>query len=114
MVKVSIDPVLTKAHQVVMAWEMNPDFQFGTMTLVAFKVELQKLTAQVEAAERAKLAYADLVNTRDEQASTLNDLVTRARSGFRAFYGPDSSQYEMAGGKRRSDRKSPTRTPKSN
>jgi len=112
MVKVSIDPVLTKAQQVVMAWEMNPDFRFGTMTLEEFKLELQKLTTQVEASERAKLAYADLVNSRDEQASIVNDLVTRARSGFRAYYGPDSSQYEMAGGKRRSDRKSPVRNAK--
>jgi hypothetical protein len=109
MVKVSIDPVLTKAQQVVMAWEMNSDFKLGTMTLEEFKVELQKLITQVEASDRAKLAYADLVNSRDQQASTVNDLVTRARSGFRAYYGPDSSQYEMVGGKRRSDRKSPVR-----
>lgn len=112
MSKVSIDPVLSKARQVVIAWEMNPDFQFGTMTLETFKLEMEKLIVEIEAADRARLAYAEMVNSRDIQASTVNDLVTRARSGFRAFYGPDSSEYEMAGGKRRSDRKSPTRTPK--
>ena len=46
------------------------------------------------------------VNQRDDQAYNLNQLVTRARSGFRAVYGPDSSQYEQAGGTRSSERKS--------
>jgi len=113
MAKVVVDTVLTKAQQVLLAWEANPDFQLGTMTLDNFKAELQKLTNQVDATERARLVYTDLVNQRDDQASVVSDLVTRTRSGFRAFYGPDSSQYELVGGVRRSERKSPSKTPKS-
>jgi len=39
-------------------------------------------------------------------------LVTRARSGIRSVFGPDSTQYEQAGGTRTSERKTPTRKPK--
>ena len=53
-----------------------------------------------------------LINDRDSQGVGLNELVTRVRSGFRAVYGPDSTQYEQAGGTRLSERKKPSRKPK--
>jgi hypothetical protein len=37
------------------------------------------------------------------------DKVKRVRAGVKANYGDDSSQYEMVGGTRLSERKSPTR-----
>lgn len=46
-------------------------------------------------------------NDANDQAQALNNIVTRARSGFRATYGPDSTQYEQAGGARTSERKRP-------
>ncbi len=36
-------------------------------------------------------------------------LITRAHSGIRAPFGPNSSQYEEAGGVRKSERKRPAR-----
>jgi len=36
-------------------------------------------------------------------------LTTRALSGMRGFFGPDSNQHEQAGGTRKSKRKPPTR-----
>ena len=36
----------------------------------------------------------------------LNDLVLRGLTGFKAVDGPDSTQYEQAGGTRRSERQS--------
>ncbi|HWT01590.1 MAG TPA: hypothetical protein VN256_15190 [Pyrinomonadaceae bacterium] len=36
------------------------------------------------------------------------NIIARARSGFRATYGPDSTQYEQAGGTRSSERKRPS------
>jgi hypothetical protein len=63
------------------------------------------------AARRTELT--GLMDVRDDHARTLSDLVTRVRSGVRAIYGPDSPQYEQAGGVRRSERKRPVRKPKS-
>ena len=43
------------------------------------------------------------------QASGVGELIVRARSGFKSVYGPDSTQYQQAGGTRKSDRKRPVR-----
>ena len=51
----------------------------------------------------------DKRNQRDDVCVTLWDQVKRARSGMKAIYGDDSSQYEMIGGTRVSDRKAPVR-----
>ena len=40
------------------------------------------------------------------------DLAERALSGVLTKYGKDSSEYEKAGGKRKSERKRPVRTPR--
>jgi hypothetical protein len=52
-------------------------------------------------------------NQRDALYTELWDKVKRARSGVKANYGDDSSQHEMVGGTRLSERKSPTRKTKS-
>jgi hypothetical protein len=52
-----------------------------------------------------------LRNHRDDQTVKVNELCTRARSGVRAFFGPDSSEYELVGGTRTSERKKPQRKP---
>ena len=43
---------------------------------------------------------------------TLTALTTRALSGIRGFFGPDSDEYEQAGGTRKSERRKPTRKTK--
>jgi hypothetical protein len=49
-----------------------------------------------------------LVNELGDMTTETANIVTRARSGFRAIYGPDSTQYEQAGGTRSSDRRRST------
>ena len=46
---------------------------------------------------------------RDDKLRQVNELVTRFRSGIRSIYGPDSPEYEQAGGTRTSNRKPPKR-----
>ena len=41
--------------------------------------------------------------------TTIWDKVKRVRNGMKAIYGDDSSQYEMIGGTRLSERKAPAR-----
>jgi len=50
-----------------------------------------------------------LTNDLNVQVNELAGITTRARSGFRAVYGPDSTQYEQAGGTRASERKRPSK-----
>ena len=44
---------------------------------------------------------------------TVKDLTSRTLNGIAAKFGEDSSEYEMVGGTRKSERKRPTRKPKS-
>jgi len=51
---------------------------------------------------------AQLTNARNERDAAYGELwdyAKRARMGIKVFYGDDSSQYEMVGGTRLSDRK---------
>jgi len=57
-----------------------------------------------------KLADLDqLQNDLQAAEAELNELNRRILSGGEAHYGPDSSEYEMLGGTRKSDRKKPSR-----
>ena len=53
-----------------------------------------------------------LVDEKDDAAAGLSDLNTRALSAIRGIFGPDSAQYDQAGGVRTSERKKPVRKPK--
>ena len=46
-----------------------------------------------------------LRNERDDLATKLNGYCTRARSGIKGYFGDNSTEYELAGGTRASERK---------
>jgi hypothetical protein len=101
--------VLADAENIVNVWSTNSDFKLGEITLPKFKeasANLQEADSTVEA-KRTELTA--LIIDRDSQAAALNEWVSRARSGFRAVYGPDSTQYQQAGGTRASERRKPVR-----
>ncbi len=54
-----------------------------------------------EAAKGTKVAWSPI--------GKLQEMHTRALSGIRGYFGPDSPQYDQAGGVRRSERKSAKR-----
>ena len=54
-----------------------------------------------------------LIDDRDGVASELNELRTRALSGIRAHFGPDSTEYGRAGGTPKAIAKSPSAPKKS-
>jgi hypothetical protein len=68
---------------------------------VPIQVELNSLDAQL----------TDLRNRRDALFSAIWDKLKRIRAGVKGIYGDDSSQYEMVGGTRMSERKPPARKP---
>ena len=48
-------------------------------------------------------------NQRDAVGIDLWNNITRTRSFMKGFYGPDSTEYKLAGGTRKSERKKPRR-----
>ncbi len=103
------DAVLADAAKIVAVWSANPDFALGTLTLA----DLKSLSTSIEGLGASiadkRFEPTGLVDQRDDKTKALSEIFTRAKSGFRAIYGPDSTQYAQAGGIRKSERKAPTR-----
>ena len=89
---------------------MPPSFNLGAeITLEAVKAtRIELVTGETDiTAEETKLT-----RMRNDQATLADkgsDTVTPIRSAMRGVFGPDSTQYEQAGGTRHSERKRPTR-----
>jgi hypothetical protein len=104
----SYDKVLAEAEQMVRVWEANPDFSMGELTLAQLRAQIQELRDKRAAVEETKTLRTRLVNEADDGATALTKLSARIRSGIKAQYGPNSSQYEQAQGTRESERKTRT------
>jgi hypothetical protein len=102
----TINRLLVQTQKIVDTWTANQSFLVGGLTLQQL-VDAQTRAARLsEAVEAKRVEMVGLANERDRAAQELMDIASRVRSGIRAFYGPDSTQYEQAGGVRRSERKS--------
>lgn len=106
------DAVLTDSEQIVRVWAENPDFSLGEVKLPELQSKITELRTKRDRIETMRTQLTALSNDLNSKTSELAGINTRARSGFRAVYGPDSSQYEQAGGTRQSERKRPTKRPK--
>ena len=111
--KVSTDKVLTDASNIEKVWKANPEMKLGKddkpVTLTDYQASIKTvgdLTAQIE---EARHQLDGLLDQRDDTALELNGYNTRALSAIRGIFGPDSAEYDQAGGTRSSERKTPTR-----
>ncbi len=102
--------VLEQAQSVANAWDqINEEMTFGELNLASLNDDLGQagpLQSQMDALETQ---LTDLRNQRDALFSSIWDKVKRVRASVKGIYGDDSSQYEMVGGTRLSERKPPTR-----
>ncbi|MFL5804145.1 MAG: hypothetical protein ACJ8CR_20665 [Roseiflexaceae bacterium] len=89
--------------------QIDPSLKLGTQdqsVLATNIAQAQSTTAQIHILE---LQLVNLRNQRDEQLGAIWEMVKRARATIKGFYGDDSSEYELVGGKRLSERKKTTR-----
>ena len=91
---VSIDPAL--------------DLGYG-LTAAAYRTEVTGAQAKLDAYNSLLSQVDQAYNAVLLSEKTLRDLSERMLTGVAAKYGKDSSQYEMAGGVRKSERKRPVR-----
>ncbi|MFN2453622.1 MAG: hypothetical protein ABR577_05330 [Pyrinomonadaceae bacterium] len=87
----AIDEVLADGEQIVRVWEDNPTFALGEITLPALKSSVDELRTLRGQTESKRMELTKLMNDSNAKASEVMSVVTRARSGFRAIYGPDST-----------------------
>ena len=110
----SVAGIVTDAGRILNVWSANPEFAMGTVTKDALSSAAQDLQAAHTAVESKRTELTGLMDARDDKAKQLQELISRARSGIRAAFGPDAAQYEQAGCTRKSDRKSHRRTANGN
>jgi len=106
--KYSFDSIIADGEKIARVWTENPTFTLGEVTLTGLQGKITSLRQKRDQVESMRTQLTALTNELNQQTSEMASIVTRARSGFRATYGPDSSQYEQAGGTRSSERKRPS------
>ena len=83
---------------------------FGpNLTIPGYEAKSNSVAARLEAYNQALAVLDQLLNEFQAEEAELNELNRRYLSAAEAHYGPDSSEYEMLGGTRKSERKRPTR-----
>jgi len=89
---------------------ITPKADFGpNLTETIYTAKIDSVAARL-AAYNQKLAELDQdQNDLQAEEAELNDLNRRFLSAGEATYGPDSNEYEMLGGTRKSERKKPTK-----
>jgi hypothetical protein len=103
--KYPFDAVLSDSEQITRVWTDNPSFALGEITLPKLQTRITDARQKRDQIETLRTQLTALSNELTQQTNELASINTRARSGFRAFFGPDSTQYEQAGGTRASARK---------
>jgi hypothetical protein len=102
--------VLSQAQSIVAAWnQIGATVTLGTLLPANLTTDINAATSLDSQIAGLELQLTNARNQRDALYVTLWDKVKRVRAGVKANYGDDSSQYELAGGTRLSDRKSPVR-----
>lgn len=75
------------------------------LTLAAYEADITSLSTKLDTYNERLSSLDSLQNELDAVEAVVRDKNTRTLSAVEAQYGPDSSEYEQAGGTRRSERK---------
>src|SRR5882672_5544825 len=87
---------------------ITPPPTFGpTVRLNSFEAATFAFDQKVDRYNQAVAALDDLQNDFEADEDILREMNKRILSAAEAQYGPDSSEYEVAGGTRQSERKKP-------
>ena len=84
---------------------INPSFQVGEISLAALQKAIGLVDANHSKINSLQAQLTDALNERITVNAALWDVLKRIRGGVKAVYCDDSSQYEMAGGTRISEKK---------
>ncbi len=102
--------VVKQAQDVLSAWnQIDTKLTIGALTPALLTTDITAATTLESDIARLEAQLTDKRNQRDALYTQIWDKVKRVRNGVKGIYGDDSSQYEMIGGTRMSERKSPAR-----
>ena len=77
------------------------------VTVAEMEAKIADLEGAISALDALNAERTRLVNVKGEKAGALSDYLVHVRVSVKAACGPDSSEYDMIGGTRSSERKKP-------
>jgi hypothetical protein len=103
--------VLEAAHQRLAGLNsIKPEPDFGSsLTVAAYTTQINNFSIKLNNYNQMIATIDDLQNQIDTAEADLRETNKRMLAAVEAHYGPDSSEYEQAGGTRQRDRKRPTK-----
>jgi len=107
--KYSVETVLAGAERIERVWTENPTFTLGEVTLRNLQDKMASVRQKRDQLEALRMQLTALTNSPSTETAELEAIRTRALSGLRAVYGPNSTQYEQGGGTRTSEKRRPAR-----
>jgi hypothetical protein len=102
----TLEEVLARINGLTVV-DSNLDFG-GDLSLAKFKLAAQAFSSDLDNYNRMLADLDQQANELNASEKVLRDLSERMLAGVAARWGKDSSQYEQAGGTRKSERKRPT------
>jgi len=91
---------------------INPAPELGpALSLAGYETEITTFGTTLNTYNERLAALDELQNSLEAAENSLRDKNKRILSAVEAQYGPDSSEYEQAGGTRQSERRRPTGRP---
>lgn len=103
--KRSFTATIASSEKIARVWSESADFSLGEITLKMLQDKMAAAHQKREEIENMRSQLTALSNELDDQLLELSNINTRALSGYRAVYGPNSTKYEQAGGTRTEERK---------
>ncbi len=98
--------VLEQANNVLTAIsQIDEEMSFGNVNHAMLTADVAQINPVLGQIVQLETQLTDLRNQRDAISQNMWDKIKRIRMGVKANYGDDSSEYEMVGGTRLSDRK---------
>ncbi len=103
--------VLSQALEVQAGWvQIDEGLTFGPLNMGALVMDMNGLRNTEYSLATLESQMTEMRNQRDALSRSTWDKVKRVRASVKGMYGDDSTQYELVGGKRLSDRKPVRRT----
>ena len=101
----SFDAILADAEMLIRVWTANPKLSLGDVTRPAVEAMVAMFKTTRANADDLRTQLTKAIDDVNDQADELASITVRGRSGVRAQFGPDSTQYAQVGGTRASERK---------
>lgn len=105
--------IIDQIESALEAWKhIDANLTIGTLSRADLQANLERCRQVKTQLDAIETQLIDLRNQREKIFNDSWDMLKRLKSAVKGIYGDDSSQYEMIGGTRMSERKKSTSTNK--